>query len=148
MLFGLRHLFPHLASRISPTECRGDVAFMQAAQARRPVLLNRAGVTRDKRMLDIGCGYGRILKAAESRGAGEASPYREQVRRDRAGPQCSCRTTNAGPEWDGRFDAVIANGSLEHFGLPTPWGRDDDIYRHLFDTVYRLSIRTSSGGSS
>jgi cyclopropane fatty-acyl-phospholipid synthase-like methyltransferase len=45
-----------------------------------------------------------------------------------------------GPEWDGRFDAVIANGSLEHFAQPADAaaGRDDEIYHHLFATVHRL----------
>jgi cyclopropane fatty-acyl-phospholipid synthase-like methyltransferase len=42
-----------------------------------------------------------------------------------------------GPEWDGQFDAVIANGSLEHFAQPADAaaGRDDEVYRHLFETV-------------
>src|SRR3954471_10005813 len=43
-------------------------------------------------------------------------------------------------EWDGQFDAIIANGSLEHFAQPTDAaaGRDDAIYRHLFATAHRL----------
>ena len=47
---------------------------------------------------------------------------------------------NLGAEWNGRFDAVIANGSLEHFAQPPDAvaGHDDDVYRHLFNTVHRL----------
>ena len=49
-------------------------------------------------------------------------------------------------EWDGRFDAVIANGPVEHFAQPADAaaGRDDAIYRHLFATVHRLLDPTSS----
>jgi cyclopropane fatty-acyl-phospholipid synthase-like methyltransferase len=117
----------------------------EEAQARQAeVLLDRAEVDAGSRLLDIGCGYGRILKAAEARGALAwgitVSP--EQVRRDRR-EGFNVRLKNykhLGPEWDGRFDAVIANGSLEHFTQPADAvaGRDDDIYRHLFATVHRL----------
>jgi cyclopropane fatty-acyl-phospholipid synthase-like methyltransferase len=43
-------------------------------------------------------------------------------------------------EWDRKFDAVIANGSMEHFLLPrdVAQGRADDVYRHVFATVHRL----------
>lgn len=127
----------------------------EAAQARQAeVLLDRAGVCgefggrcppdRPWRVLDIGCGYGRILKAAQARGATAwgitISP--EQVRRNTAaGLNVKLQNyKHLGSEWDGRFDAVIANGSLEHFAQPADAaaGRDDDIYRHLFETVHRL----------
>src|SRR4051794_21422139 len=42
----------------------------ESAQARQAeVLLDRAGVGPGKQFLDVGCGYGRILRAAAARGA-------------------------------------------------------------------------------
>src|SRR5205807_1160750 len=45
-----------------------------------------------------------------------------------------------GPQWDGAFDTVVANGSLEHFAQPLDAvrGRDDGVYREMFRTVHRL----------
>ncbi len=117
----------------------------EAAQARQAeVLLDRAHVGPGTRLLDIGCGYGRILEAATARGAQAVgitvSP--EQVSRDtRAGLDVRLRDYKSlGREWDGHFDAVIANGSLEHFAQPADAaaGRDDAVYRRLFATVHRL----------
>jgi cyclopropane-fatty-acyl-phospholipid synthase len=123
----------------------------QTAQARQAeVLLDRAGCRAESRLLDIGCGYGRILRAAQARGA-EATGITvspEQVRRGRRANLDVRRIDYRciGPEWDGRFDAVIANGSLEHFAQPADAvaGRDDDVYRHLFQTIHRLL--KSTGG--
>jgi len=117
----------------------------EAAQARQAeVLLDRAAVRFQSRLLDIGCGYGRVLKAAHARGANgwgiTVSP--EQVRRNtKAGLNVRLQNyKHLGPQWNGQFDAVIANGSLEHFAQATDAvaGRDDAIYRHLFSTVRRL----------
>ena len=117
----------------------------EAAQARQgEVLLDRAGCSAGSRLLDIGCGYGRILRAAGKRGARArgitVSP--EQARR-------GCRDgldvrlldyKQLGLGWVGQFDALIANGSLEHFAQPLDAleRRDDAIYRHLFATARRL----------
>jgi cyclopropane-fatty-acyl-phospholipid synthase len=125
----------------------------EVAQARQAeVLLDRAGCRAGARLLDIGCGYGRILKAAQARGADATgitvSP--PQVRRGRrAGLDVLLLDYKAlDATWDARFDAVIANGSLEHFAQPADAaaGRDDDVYRHLFETVHRVLAPSSASG--
>src|SRR5581483_12280369 len=85
----------------------------EQAQARQAeVLLDRAGCRPGTRLLDIGCGYGRILRAAAARGAGgtraagpcgiTVSP--EQVRAGRrAGLDVRLLDYRAlGPDWTGR----------------------------------------------
>ncbi len=128
-----------------------DRSFEQAQARQAESLLDRAEVDSDRRLLDIGCGYGRILTAAQARRAKgwgiTVSP--EQVKRNTAAG-LNVRLQNykhLGREWDGQFDAVIANGSLEHFAQPedAAAGRDDAIYRHLFESVHRLLDPTTSG---
>ena len=141
------HIFPACGfTDLTDGVYEGDASRRyEAAQARQAeVLLDRAVVARGSRVLDIGCGYGRILRAAEARGAGAwgITVSREQVSRNsQAGLRTRLQDYRAlGPQWDEQFDAVIANGSLEHFAQPADAaaGRDDDVYRHLFATVHRL----------
>lgn len=148
------HFFPALGfTDLTDGMYEGDpdrgYEYAQARQAE--VLLDRAEVRPGRRLLDIGCGYGRILKAAQARGARgwgiTVSP--EQVRRNTAaGLNVKLQNyKHLGREWDGQFDAVIANGSLEHFAQPEDAvaGRDDAVYRHLFETVHRLLDPTTPG---
>jgi cyclopropane-fatty-acyl-phospholipid synthase len=141
------HVFPACGfTDLTDGMYEGDASrSYDAAQARQAeVLLDRAGVSVGSRLLDIGCGYGRILRAAEARGARAwgitVSP--EQVRwNSRAGLRTLHKDyRQIGQNWNEHFDAVIANGSLEHFVQPADAaaGRDDDIYRHMFATVHRL----------
>ena len=124
-----------------------------AAQARQAeVLLDRAGCRAGGRLLDIGCGHGRILRAAQARGALPTgitvSP--KQVRQGQR-TNLDVRLLdykNIDGAWDGQFDAVIANGSLEHFAQPddAAAGRDDAVYRRLFATVHRVLSPTAVAG--
>ncbi len=141
------HFFPALGlTDLTDGMYEGDPdRSYEAAQATQAeALLDRAEVAAGSRLLDIGCGYGRILRAAQARRARAwgitVSP--EQVRRNTwAGLKTRLQDyRHLGSEWTGQFDAVIANGSLEHFAQPADAaaGRDDEIYRHLFATVARL----------
>ncbi len=141
------HFFPALGfTDLTEGVYEGDPSrpYEQAQALQAELLLDRAGVGAGMRLLDIGCGYGRILRAAGARDARAwgitVSP--EQVRRGtEAGLNVRLHDyKHLGPEWDGQLDAVIANGSLEHFVQPddAAAGRDDAIYAHLFATASRL----------
>jgi len=128
---------------------RPDMSYEQAQANQHDYLLGQLGCGRDSRILDIGCGYGTLLLRARDRGARAVgitvSP--EQARHcRRAGLDARVLDYRAlGAEWDGQFDGVAANGSLEHFAQPADaaTGRDDAVYRSLFRRVHRLIDRRS-----
>jgi cyclopropane fatty-acyl-phospholipid synthase-like methyltransferase len=146
-------------------------AYLAAQQRQADYLLDQARCRSGSRLLDIGCGYGRILEQAARRGANAigitVSP--SQVVADRArgldvrelnyrhifannvgwAPPTNTKQTgspSAGdpdPTWEHAFDAVTANGSLEHFVQPADAaaGRADEIYSEMFEICHRLLTR-------
>jgi cyclopropane fatty-acyl-phospholipid synthase-like methyltransferase len=124
----------------------GDPAlpYEQAQANQHDYLLDQVHCGPGCRLLDIGCGYGTLLARAKARGARGVgiTITREQVRwAHRHDLDVRLMDYRAIPsEWDGTFDAVIANGSLEHFVRPEDvvQGRADDVYRRLFALVHRL----------
>jgi cyclopropane-fatty-acyl-phospholipid synthase len=121
-----------------------ETPYEQAKDNQLDYLLDQVRCEQDRRVLDLGCGYGTLLERIRQRNAKGVgiTISAEQVR--------YCRQKNldvhllgyrAIPgEWDRTFDGVIANGSIEHFVQPTDAaaGRTDDIYHHLFAKVHRL----------
>lgn len=125
--------------------------YAHAQNRQAEVLLDRAGVRSGAKLLDIGCGNGRLLRTAKSRGAAATgltiSPT--QVKTGKA-QNLDVRLLNykhVGASLDGQFDAVIANGSLEHFAQPEEAmvGDDSLVYRGLFETAHRVLNKTSNG---
>jgi cyclopropane fatty-acyl-phospholipid synthase-like methyltransferase len=110
-------------------------------------LLDEVGCTRPGfRLLEIGCGYGRLLRQARQRGAVgvgvNISP--EQVRdcceQGLEVHCCNYRDLFEASEWRGRFDGVVANGSLEHWVQPedVKAGRMNAIYNESFAIAHRM----------
>jgi cyclopropane-fatty-acyl-phospholipid synthase len=131
---------------------KSDTPYEEAQRNQAEHLLDLASCQAGSHLLDIGCGYGRVVKAALQRGA-EArgitiSPT--QVERCRAnGLDVELLNYRDIPDsWDGTYDCIIANGSLEHFVQPRDAvaGRADEIYRQMFGTVYRLLNPRSQSG--
>jgi cyclopropane fatty-acyl-phospholipid synthase-like methyltransferase len=96
------------------------------------------------RVIDIGCGNGELLEAARRRGARAVgitiSPEQVRLCIDRG---LDCRLMNyrnLDNSWCEQFDAVIANGPIEHFvqAREAAAGRDDAIYRRMFEIFHRL----------
>jgi cyclopropane-fatty-acyl-phospholipid synthase len=124
----------------------GDPALSyEQAQARQHAyLLDQARCVAGTRLLDLGCGYGTLLERARERGVEGVgiTISREQLRhcRNRGLEVHRLDYADIPPEWNETFDAVIANGSIEHFVQPLDAATHaaDAIYRALFLTVHRL----------
>ncbi|MCA9238484.1 MAG: class I SAM-dependent methyltransferase [Planctomycetales bacterium] len=124
-------------------------SYLAAQQRQADFLLDQIDCRRRSRVLDIGCGYGRILASAGSRGADAQgitlSPpqLRDCRRRGLAVYLCNYRElfANGGYDrWAHAYDGIVANGSLEHFVQTedAAAGRADEIYREFFAICRRL----------
>lgn len=125
----------------------GDRSLEEGIERQLNGLLDRVGCTRPGfRLLEIGCGYGHLLKLAERRGAHAVGVNlsREQVRHcndhGRTAYCCNYRDLLEATDWHGQFDGVIANGSLEHWVQPEDViaGNMDAIYRESFEIAHRV----------
>jgi cyclopropane-fatty-acyl-phospholipid synthase len=124
-------------------------AYIAAQRRQACYLLDEVGCERGSRILDIGCGYGRLLAAATARAAIATgitiSPPQAADSRSRS---LDVRLVNyrelfTGGEYDGwehAFDGIIANGSLEHFVQceDAAAGRADAMYSEFFEICHRL----------
>lgn len=119
-----------------------DTSLEQGARRRRKYLLDQAGCEGSGfRLLVLGCGYGGLLRAARKRGAiaiGVSLSAKQVEHCRREGEDafcCSYRDLLETNEWHGKFDAVIADGSLAH------WVRHEDALAGKSNEVYRQSFQ-------
>lgn len=123
-----------------------------AQRDQRAWVLDQARVGPGSRLFEVGCGNGSLLEDAEARGARAVgiTPNPNQVRLCRSrGLDVRQRTwQEVGSEHDDDFDAVVANGSLEHFVSldEARWGLQERIYERFFDLCASLLDRTSRSG--
>jgi cyclopropane fatty-acyl-phospholipid synthase-like methyltransferase len=125
----------------------GDDSLEQGIDRQNDYLLDQVGCTRSGfRLLEIGCGYGRLLRKARERGARAVGVNisAEQLKYcHESGSQvycCTYRDLWNSPSWYGQFDGVIANGTLEHWVQPedVQSGQMNDIYRESFAIVHKM----------
>ncbi|HEX2473556.1 MAG TPA: class I SAM-dependent methyltransferase [Lacipirellulaceae bacterium] len=144
-------------------DCNDRSAYLAAQERQAEYLLDQALCERGTRLLDIGCGYGRILEQATRRSARAVgitiSPLQAERCRARGLNVCELNYRNifvlertnprlAPPyeggefRWEHAFDAIIANGSLEHFAqaADAAAGRTDEIYEEMFAICRRLLV--------
>jgi cyclopropane fatty-acyl-phospholipid synthase-like methyltransferase len=110
-------------------------------------LLDQVGCNRPGfRLLEIGCGYGHLLRLARERGAHAVgvnlSPEQVRYCNDNGSQAycCNYRDLLEATEWHGQFDGVIANGSLEHWVQPedVQAGRMNSIYHESFAIAHKV----------
>jgi cyclopropane fatty-acyl-phospholipid synthase-like methyltransferase len=120
------------------------VPYDVAQQNQIEYVLDQVDCRAGSRIIDVGCGNGELLEAARRRGAQAVgitiSPEQVKLCTDRGLDARLVNYRNLDNSWSGKFDAVIANGPIEHFvqAREAAEGRDDAIYRRMFAIFHRL----------
>jgi cyclopropane fatty-acyl-phospholipid synthase-like methyltransferase len=129
----------------------GNINYEEAQSLQRNYLLDEIRCKEGSKILDIGCGNGTLLEDAEKRGAKAVgitlSPHQAVRGRARGLDVRVMNYKDIHSELNETFDGVIANGSMEHFVQPEEAvnGKQDRIYREMFDIVYDVLNPNSEG---
>ncbi|MBI4022433.1 MAG: class I SAM-dependent methyltransferase [Candidatus Andersenbacteria bacterium] len=118
--------------------------YWRAQERQLQYLLDQIGCKAGSVILDIGCGNGTLLAAAQRRRA-QAIGFTLAPAHVR---QCQQRELDVRllnyrklpKHWQAAFDGIVANGSLEHFVQPAEAaaGLADAIYREFFEICHWL----------
>jgi cyclopropane-fatty-acyl-phospholipid synthase len=121
-----------------------SMSLEQAQEKKHRFIAEMLNITEGAKVLDMGCGWGPLLRFLGARGAkakGLTLSSAQAAACARAGLDVAikdCRTIR--PETFGQFDAVTSLGAFEHFCSIDEWqkGRQDAIYGSFFHTVADL----------
>lgn len=116
----------------------------QAQKDKHDYVLNALHLHAGSRMLDIGCGWGAMLRAAKERGAhaiGLTLSTKQAEACMRNGLEAYVRDWKDTPvETFGTFDGIVSLGAFEHFCSSEEYlaGKQEQIYRNFFKLCYDL----------
>jgi len=124
----------------------GDFSMtLEQAQARKHEFVSeQVGIGPDRRVLDLGCGWGPMLNVVRERGGTGlgvtlSTAQLEACRRNGLDAHLvDARAVTASTF--GEFDAVVSLGAFEHFCSPDEYeaGQQEEIYRNLFANIAGL----------
>jgi len=124
---------------------RGDFSkSLEAAQGdKHELILGSLGLRDGQRLLDIGCGWGGLLREARRRGIeahGLTLSPRQAQHCQKLDLSVELRSWRALERGDALFQGIAAVGSFEHFCSEQEYrlGKQQQIYRMFFSTVHDL----------
>ena len=121
-----------------------NVLYDEAHANEAEYLLNETKCVSGSKILEIGCGNGRILETAKRRGANATgitiATGQFESNNARGLKTLLMNYKDIPQEWNGQFDAVIANGSMEHSVQLDDAVADkgDQIYAEEFSIMHRI----------
>lgn len=121
-----------------------SLSLEQAQRRKHEYVAEQIGIAPGARVLDLGCGWGPLLRFVRDRGAtglGVTLSSRQAAACRRHGLDARIHDAReVTRETFGGFDAVASLGAFEHFCSPSEHraGLQDEIYRRLFEHVAGL----------
>ena len=121
-----------------------SLSLEEAQRRKHEYVAEQIGIEPEKRVLDLGCGWGPLLnfiRARDATGVGVTLSSAQAAACRRNGLDVRLKDARqVSRETFGSFDAVASLGAFEHFCSPEDYaaGRQDEVYRELFGRIASL----------
>jgi cyclopropane-fatty-acyl-phospholipid synthase len=118
-----------------------SLSLEQAQRRKHEYVAEQIGIAPDRRVLDLGCGWGALLnfiRGRDASGLGVTLSWAQQAACRRHGLDVHLYDARElDGESFGQFDAVASLGAFEHFCSPEEHraGRQEEIYRGIFARI-------------